>query len=88
MRYVLARECLHEDHQGEECVTYSYLQTSEEDQLKNEIKAYMEDDDGNVVEGRSVKIFESKAEAQEFMKEMRYSPDVVMILPYEEGIYE
>jgi hypothetical protein len=48
----------------------------------------MEDDDGNVVEGRSVKTFESKAEAQEFMKEMRYSPDVVMILPYEEGIYE
>jgi len=76
MRYVLARECPHEDHQGEEYVTYSYLQTS------------MEDDDGNVVEERSVKTFESKAEAQEFMKEMRYSPDVVMILPYEEGIYE
>ena len=76
MRYVLARECTHEDHQGEECVAYSYLQTS------------MEDADGNVMEGRSVKIFESKAEAQAFMKDMRYSPDVVMILPYEEGIYE
>ena len=48
----------------------------------------MEDADGNVMEGRSVKIFESKAEAQAFMKDMRYSPDVVMILPYEEGIYE
>ena len=76
MRYVLARECPHEDHKGGECVTYSYLQTS------------TEDDYGNVMEGRSVKIFESKAEAKAFMKEMRYSPDVVMILPYEEGIYE
>ena len=48
----------------------------------------MEDADGNEMEGRSVKILEYKAEAQAFMKDMRYSPDVVMILPYEEGIYE
>ena len=35
MRYVLARECPHEDHKGEECVTYSYLQTSTEDYYGN-----------------------------------------------------
>tara|TARA_R110002012_G_C11624064_1_gene609297 strand:- start:419 stop:625 length:207 start_codon:yes stop_codon:yes gene_type:complete len=68
MRYVLARECNHEDH-GEECPNLAYLQEGTE-------------------EDKSVKVFESKEHALDFMKDNRYSPRTVMVIPYEEGIYE
>ena len=71
MRYVLGRECIHEDHKGEKCTSISYLHT----------------DDGKVG-NRTVKVFESKGEALSFMKEYRYSPKVILVMPYEEGIYE
>ena len=76
MRYVLGRECNHEDHQGERCTSISYLHTQ------------VTDKDGNEMEEREVKVFESKGEALSFMKEYRYSPKVILVMPYEEGIYE
>lgn len=69
MRYVLARECNHEEHNGNGCTSLAYLQEGTE-------------------ENKSVKIFESKELALDFMKDNRYSPRMVMVIPYEEGIYD
>ena len=78
MRYVLGRECQHEGHEGDgkKCSSISYLHT------------HMTDEDGNEMEERTVKVFESKHDALDFMKEYRFSPRIIMVIPYEEGIYE
>ena len=76
MRYVLGRECTHEDHKGERCTSISYLHTADTDA------------DGKELGDRYVKVFESKGDALSFMKEYRYSPKVILVMPYEEGIYE
>tara|TARA_R110002051_G_scaffold122596_2_gene195700 strand:- start:523 stop:750 length:228 start_codon:yes stop_codon:yes gene_type:complete len=74
MKYVLAHECQHDTHK------------KEDDGGSCDSPAYLheEGDSGEKV----VKVFASKSDALDFMRENRWSPDHIMVIPYTEGIFD
>jgi hypothetical protein len=66
MRYVLAHQCDHEDHDGE-CGELSYLHEEADDATK-----------------KVVKVFDSEKDAKDFIRENRWSPDHIMVIPKRE----
>ena len=71
MRYVLAHNCDHEDHDDEAQGHIAYLHEENPDF-------------GNKI----VKVFECKQDAVDFMKDNRWSPKHVMVVPYEECTFD
>lgn len=70
MRYVLAHNCEHEDHdENDACLAYLH-------------------EEGLTPDEKIVKVFECKKDALDFMKDNRWSPNHVMVIPYEEGIFD
>lgn len=49
--------------------------------------AYLHEEEENG-DNKVVKIFECKQDALDFMKGNRWSPKEVMVVPYEEGIFD
>jgi hypothetical protein len=48
--------------------------------------AYLHEEDED--QARVVKVFENKAEALQYMKDNRWSPNQVMVVPHKEGIWD
>lgn len=72
MKYVLAHNCEHEDHEeDDEGCHVAYLH-----------------EEGSTPDEKIVKVFECKKDALDFMKDNRWSPNHIMIIPYEEGIFD
>ena len=71
MRYVLAHNCDHEDHEEDDGGHVAYLH-----------------EEGATSDDKIVKVFDSKKDALDFMKDNRWSPNHIMVIPYEEGIFD
>ena len=67
MKYVLAHQCDHENHDGE-CEELSYLHEETDDAKKKKV----------------VKVFDSEKDAKDFIRENRWSPDHIMVVPERE----
>ena len=71
MKYVLAHNCEHEDHDETDTCHVAYLH-----------------EEGATPDEKVVKIFECKKDAVVFMKDNRWSPNHLIVMPYEEGIFD